>query len=246
MVCGRGPFDECRGVDVAEAHMRTPPPPLSTFVQNVPDELEHIVTSWLAKEPPRRPPSAALLAIKLREVEPPRYALRPRRRFAQRYGADADREHALRVRRLGRGSSAAEIATAPQAPEPKRITWLGVATTEPDAAPMGNARTALLDAPDPVEGEKNRTIAPRDLVDRAAPTRSMQEPVQRGARPRGETQEGPPPTPRVRPDLGDNVYLPVEEHQPLERLGPEMASARPLPAAGTPPPGVAQRHPQCS
>ncbi len=68
-LCGRGPFDDL--VDwqkVARAHMKTPPPPISAFVQGVPAELERLISAMLAKKPSDRPASAEAVAKVLRKL----------------------------------------------------------------------------------------------------------------------------------------------------------------------------------
>jgi hypothetical protein len=215
MVCGRGPFDEFRGVTVADAHLRRAPPPLSTFGQNVPEELEALMVCWLAKDASKRPPSAALLARRLREMK---------RRLDAGGRKDADTEPTplenMRFEREGDGRSA-EIVTNPQAPGPKRTaTEAGSGTTERDVMPMGGARTLVPDSP------PEKTLpsgSSREAVDRAAVTSTR--------------RPNTPPRPRL---ASDTVELPLEAvGHPIPadnvRVGPNEPVANvvtPLPAAG--------------
>ena len=220
LVCGRGPFDERKGADVAEAHLRWEPPPLSSFVQNVPEELERMMPSWSAKEPSKRPPSADLLAIKLREVH-----LRMETRYKPGATNDTDPDPLHPFTEESSGEGNLEVVTSPQAPGAKKASEAGCGTTERDAVPMGGARTAVLPkAPDRLA---DRATASGQPLDRAAQTPTM---------------PGAPPPPRQGtdtaslPPLGaveDNVFVAFDE--------PNGVPAGPLPAAGTPPPGGVSR-----
>jgi serine/threonine protein kinase len=65
MIAGRGPFDdEGDSRQVAAAHLKAPPPPLSRFAP-VPPELDVIMASALAKSPADRPRDAASFAAVL-------------------------------------------------------------------------------------------------------------------------------------------------------------------------------------
>ena len=69
MIAGRGPFDEIGdAMAIGVAHAQRPPPPLSTFVANVPPEAERLVMSSLAKMPYERPRDAFTFASELRRL----------------------------------------------------------------------------------------------------------------------------------------------------------------------------------
>lgn len=78
MVCGRGPFDDVGDAyAIGAAHAQRPPPPLSRFA-NVPEALERLVLSMLAKDGSQRPRDCFTIASELRrlrreeEAGPPR------------------------------------------------------------------------------------------------------------------------------------------------------------------------------
>lgn len=78
LLTGRPPFTGENMAEILQQHLRQPPPPVSTFVSNCPPPLESLVTDLLAKDPERRPDSAAKVARRLTEightitVKPPR------------------------------------------------------------------------------------------------------------------------------------------------------------------------------
>ncbi|AKV01169.1 serine/threonine protein kinase [Labilithrix luteola] len=78
MVCGRGPFDDVGDAyAIGAAHAQRPPPPLSRFAA-VPEALERLVLSMLAKDGSQRPRDCFTVASELRrlrreeEAGPPR------------------------------------------------------------------------------------------------------------------------------------------------------------------------------
>ena len=58
MITGRVPFNSFVAVDVAQHHVRTPPPPPSRFQFGLPTALDYAVLRALAKRPSGRPDSA--------------------------------------------------------------------------------------------------------------------------------------------------------------------------------------------
>jgi len=136
MVCGRGPFDECKKeMQLAEAHLRREPPPLSTFVQNVPEEVERLMTSWLAKDARKRPPTAELLALKLREI---RGAMESGKACGS--ASDTEPDPLRPFSDNASGERDPQAVTSPAGPEAKKSSTVGE-DTQRDAAPMGVART---------------------------------------------------------------------------------------------------------
>lgn len=64
ILAGRHPFEEHRHDDVRrlmQAHLNLTPPPLRTFAPEIPEELDRVVMSMLAKQPVDRPTSASEL-----------------------------------------------------------------------------------------------------------------------------------------------------------------------------------------
>ena len=55
LLAGRGPFDDAEIADIASAHLRRPPPDLSTRRPGVPQWLSDVVKRCLAKKPEHRP-----------------------------------------------------------------------------------------------------------------------------------------------------------------------------------------------
>jgi predicted ATPase len=55
---GRLPFERANLVDILDAHLQVPPPPISQFEPTVPPVLEQVITRLLAKDPEDRYPSA--------------------------------------------------------------------------------------------------------------------------------------------------------------------------------------------
>ncbi|MBS2016770.1 MAG: protein kinase [Deltaproteobacteria bacterium] len=69
MIAGRGPFDEIGdAMAIGVAHVQRPPPPLSTFVANVPPAVERLVMSSIGKLPHERPRDAFSFASELRRL----------------------------------------------------------------------------------------------------------------------------------------------------------------------------------
>lgn len=67
MVAGRPPFVADSPVAVALAHVREDPPPLDQVAEGVPPNIASAAMAALAKDPAKRPPSAAAFASMLRE-----------------------------------------------------------------------------------------------------------------------------------------------------------------------------------
>jgi len=70
LVSGRLPFSASNAMDLAVAHVRTPPPPLSEVVLGVHPELEALVLTALSKWPQQRQQTAASLRDRLRAILP--------------------------------------------------------------------------------------------------------------------------------------------------------------------------------
>jgi serine/threonine-protein kinase len=70
LVAGRGPFDDCTTIlEMAKAHVMTPPPPPSHFArQPIPPELDAAVLRAIAKQPEQRFQSASEFAQALKQV----------------------------------------------------------------------------------------------------------------------------------------------------------------------------------
>ena len=64
-LAGRRPFTGATQVDIAMAHVTTPLPPLP---DGVPPPVRELVSAMLAKDPADRPPSAAVVARRMREI----------------------------------------------------------------------------------------------------------------------------------------------------------------------------------
>ena len=62
MLSGSKPFDKGTPIATALSHVRESPPPLP---DDVPEDLAHLVQECLEKEPEKRPPNAAAVAIRL-------------------------------------------------------------------------------------------------------------------------------------------------------------------------------------
>lgn len=68
MICGHGPFDDVGDAyAIGAAHAQRQPPPLSRFV-HVPDAVEALVMSALAKDPRARPRDCFTMATELRKL----------------------------------------------------------------------------------------------------------------------------------------------------------------------------------
>jgi len=68
LLCGRPPFAGSTPALVARAHLHDPPPPLRQLAPWVPPRLAEAAEAALAKDPARRPSSAAALAARLRSA----------------------------------------------------------------------------------------------------------------------------------------------------------------------------------
>jgi tRNA A-37 threonylcarbamoyl transferase component Bud32 len=68
LLCGRPPFTGSTPALVARAHLHDPPPPLRQLAPWVPPRLAEAAEAALAKDPARRPSSAAALAARLRSA----------------------------------------------------------------------------------------------------------------------------------------------------------------------------------
>ena len=68
LLCGRPPFTESTPALVARAHLHDPPPPVRRLAPWVPPRLAEAAEAALAKDPARRPSSAAALAARLRSA----------------------------------------------------------------------------------------------------------------------------------------------------------------------------------
>jgi eukaryotic-like serine/threonine-protein kinase len=68
LLCGRPPFTGSTPALVARAHLHDPPPPLRELAPWVPPRLAQAAEAALAKDPARRPSSAAALAARLRSA----------------------------------------------------------------------------------------------------------------------------------------------------------------------------------
>jgi len=68
LLCGRPPFTGSTPALVARAHLHDPPPPVRRIAPWVPPRLAEAAEAALAKDPARRPSSAAALAARLRSA----------------------------------------------------------------------------------------------------------------------------------------------------------------------------------
>jgi tRNA A-37 threonylcarbamoyl transferase component Bud32 len=68
LLCGRPPFTGSTPALVARAHLHDPPPPVRQLAPWVPPRLAEAAEAALAKDPGRRPSSAAALAARLRSA----------------------------------------------------------------------------------------------------------------------------------------------------------------------------------
>jgi eukaryotic-like serine/threonine-protein kinase len=68
LLCGRPPFTGSTPALVARAHLHDPPPPLRELAPWVPPRLAEAAEAALAKDPARRPSSAAAFAARLRSA----------------------------------------------------------------------------------------------------------------------------------------------------------------------------------
>ena len=70
MLAGKGPFHAIRdSAKLILAQMVEPPPLLSSLIPSVDRELDELCASMLAKLPSDRPPSAAAVVVRLKEIE---------------------------------------------------------------------------------------------------------------------------------------------------------------------------------
>jgi len=67
MLSGKRPFNADEPQAISEHHLHTPPPALDSIVTGVPNRVATLVHSMLHKNPRQRPPSAASVALRLRE-----------------------------------------------------------------------------------------------------------------------------------------------------------------------------------
>jgi predicted ATPase/tetratricopeptide (TPR) repeat protein len=65
---GRLPFEHTDQVEMMDAHVHTPPPPISQFAPTVPPVLEQVVMRLLAKDPEERYPSAEVVIEVLESI----------------------------------------------------------------------------------------------------------------------------------------------------------------------------------
>jgi serine/threonine-protein kinase len=68
LLCGRAPFTASTPALVAQAHLHDPPPPVRQLAPWVPPRLAEAAEAALAKDPARRPSSAAAFAARLRSA----------------------------------------------------------------------------------------------------------------------------------------------------------------------------------
>ncbi len=69
MLAGQPPFDATSAIAIALKHVQESPPPLEQFRENVPTELNRLITDLLSTEPAGRPESATELKSRLAEIE---------------------------------------------------------------------------------------------------------------------------------------------------------------------------------
>jgi hypothetical protein len=69
LLCGRTPFVGEAMAEVLQQHIRQPPPKISSFVVECPDELENLIAQLLHKDPEQRPQSAQVVGARLKAVE---------------------------------------------------------------------------------------------------------------------------------------------------------------------------------
>ena len=67
-LCGDTPFDGESHFEIMTQHLTRPPPPLADHGVTVPDELEEVIFTALAKNPDQRPSSARQMRAQLEEV----------------------------------------------------------------------------------------------------------------------------------------------------------------------------------
>jgi serine/threonine-protein kinase len=228
-VCGRGPFDDLGyAAAIAEAHLNKEPPRLSCFAR-VPDDLEDVIMSMLAKDPEKRPMSAAWLAVVLREI---------RERIGAQHGVtDASSlndteptpiENKLITLSVALSDGGRGEITSPDAPRVLRTAGLQVGPhgTVPDR-PMGNARTLV---PGSAEASTPRG---QPEIDRAAPTPTMKPAAAIKPTHGTEPIEGSKPSQTISAgDVPEKVYMPIEAFLPELAASPVPAWQSPLPAHG--------------
>jgi serine/threonine-protein kinase len=240
-LCGRGPFDPEGGHlasgDLMRAHLQDEPAPLSVFWRDVPRDLEAVVAALVAKKPEERPPSASLVALRLREIKhrivaesAPGYANIDGNRTEPtpfdnrqiRYSADT-------VRDAG-PTSAASTAAAAALPFATTLRMDAL----PPVGPVGPAGTMRIPVMPYEAAVVSRTTATSEPVDRRAVTPSMEPPAP--VRPTDGTEQH---AEGARPET-DNVYVDPE----TESGTYAETLASPLPAAGMHPmpmPGTLSR-----
>ena len=69
MLSGRPPFEGRGGGEIIASHLKEPPRLISTIVDDVPPDVEHVVQQCLAKDPAERPQTAVELANLLGAIE---------------------------------------------------------------------------------------------------------------------------------------------------------------------------------
>jgi hypothetical protein len=161
LLLGYGPFDDAQTfAAVATAHVQRPPPPFPK-TRIFPEGLEALVMSLLAKEPKDRPKSADWLATKLRQIK--RIAELAEQRGSQELLKTdlSPMQNILTGHRANMTEAGAppDVASQPVMSDP----------TVP-GAPMGFLETVAQSAPIASSGGPL-------VVDRAAATRSLHEPV---------------------------------------------------------------------
>jgi len=169
LVAGRGPFDDLGDATlIAQAHLRSVPPPLSKFAV-VPPQLVALVASALAKLPDGRPRDARSLATSLRLVK---QAIQPGRagdsasNLATAASVDPPSNAApfVDVQRASPGGSYV-ISPAPVPAPPPSEESLPRTTVRGMVPPTGSGLATPLDLQD--------TASSADAVDREAATHSL-------------------------------------------------------------------------
>ncbi len=168
LVAGRGPFDDLKDSTlIAQAHLRSVPPPLSQFAV-VPPQLDALVAAALAKIPDGRPRDARSLATSLRNIK---QAIQGRPgdstgNLATAPSIDPPSNAApfVDVQRASSGGSYV-ISPAPLPPPPPSDESLPRTTVRGMVPPTGFGLASPADLP--------VTASSADLIDREAATHSL-------------------------------------------------------------------------
>ncbi len=187
MATGVRPFDGANATEIWQAHLGPPPPPAQELEPSIPDPLNHIISTMLARDLDKRYDAAERIVRHLRTLglDDVAATLEPVDQL------DLDE---LRTRTLS-GSTAAEAFDA-QAPITETAQTSGPPPMPAEAEPEAEAEATVEEAPPPAE----RTLPAEPAASEPAteqavdpPPPAPEEPTVAEPEPQSES-EAPPPT----------------------------------------------------